>query len=177
MPYDDWEGWRLVCLSAEGAKTVSWLWLSPLRCFEDGIVWLWFLNKIGYIYLPNLSCYGSITAPYDDWEGQMFEHSESVACHQRVLKRFLAWLSPLQGWDSLIIFLATIENIYIYIYIYIIVRKEVPATPPPFLRHPPLDLACRLFLKSLCPLSSFLFHPLSRYFRQFPWHSPKSLLP
>lgn len=37
----------------------------------------------------------------------------------------------------------------------------------PFLRHPPPDWACPLF-KSFLPLPSFLFHTLSRYFRQFP---------
>ena len=37
---------------------------------------------------------------------------------------------------------------------------------------PPLHL-----LKSLCSLPSFLFHPLLRYFRQFPPTSRKSLLP
>ena len=46
-----------------------------------------------------------------------------------------------------------------------IVPKGVPA---PFLWHPPLDPACPPpFLKSLFPLL-FLFHPLLRYFRQFP---------
>ena len=51
-----------------------------------------------------------------------------------------------------------------------IVRKGVPA-PRFFLRHPHFEPACPLpltFLKSLFPLSSFLFHPLVRYFRQFP---------
>ena len=33
------------------------------------------------------------------------------------------------------------------------------------------------FLKALFPLSSFLFHPLLRYFRQFPPHSRNPLLP
>ena len=39
--------------------------------------------------------------------------------------------------------------------------------PPSLLRHPTLDPACPHFLKSLCPHSSVLFHPLLRYFRQF----------
>ena len=47
-----------------------------------------------------------------------------------------------------------------------IVRKGVPA--PLFLRHPPLDPTCPPFLKFLCRLYSFLFHPLLRYFRQPP---------
>ena len=43
-----------------------------------------------------------------------------------------------------------------------VVRKGVSANnPPPFLRHPTLDPACLPFL-------NFLFHPLLRYFRQFP---------
>ena len=56
-----------------------------------------------------------------------------------------------------------------------IVRKGVPVSP--FLRHPPFDLACLPFLKSLCPLPSVLPHPLLRYFRQFPPPSHKSLRP
>ena len=60
---------------------------------------------------------------------------------------------------------------------YNIVRKGLLA-PPPFLSHPPLDQACPL-LKSLCPLSSFLFHPVLRCFRQFPppsWQNPPVLI-
>ena len=48
---------------------------------------------------------------------------------------------------------------------------------PPFLRHQLLDPAGAPFLKSLFPLPSFLFHPLLRYFRQFPLPSCNSLLP
>ena len=50
------------------------------------------------------------------------------------------------------------------------VRGLQPPPPPPlsFLRHPPLDPACPPFLKSLCPLPSFLFHLLLRSFRQSP---------
>ena len=47
----------------------------------------------------------------------------------------------------------------------------------PFLRHPPLDPACTSFLKFLFPLNSFLFHPLLRYFRQFPPLSHNPILP
>ena len=43
-------------------------------------------------------------------------------------------------------------------------------TPWPSLPPPP-------FLKSLFPLSSFLFHPLLSYFRQFPQTSHNLLLP
>ena len=46
----------------------------------------------------------------------------------------------------------------------ILVLMGVPAP----LRHPPLDLVPPPFFKSLSPLSSFLFHPLLRYFRQTP---------
>ena len=58
-----------------------------------------------------------------------------------------------------------------------IVRKGVAAPPPLFKAHPPLDSACPLFLKSLFPFSSFLFHSLLRYFRQFPPLSRIPLLP
>ena len=62
----------------------------------------------------------------------------------------------------------------IYVWIYI-VRKGVPA--PPFLRHPSIDLACAPppIFKFLCPLPSFPFHPLLRYFRQFTPPSCKSV--
>ena len=46
----------------------------------------------------------------------------------------------------------------------LIVGKGVPA--PPFLRHAPFVPVCPPFSKSLCPIPYFLFHPLSRYFRQ-----------
>ena len=46
---------------------------------------------------------------------------------------------------------------------------------PPFLK--PLDLAYPSFLKSLFPLTSFLFHPLLRYFRKFLPPSRNPLLP
>ena len=46
--------------------------------------------------------------------------------------------------------------------------KKVFSGSPPFLRHPTLDPACPPFSKSFFPLPSFLFHPLLRYFRQFP---------
>ena len=54
-----------------------------------------------------------------------------------------------------------------------IVGKWVPA----LLRHPSLDPACSPFWKSLWPLHSFLFHPVLRYFRQFPTPLCKSFLP
>ena len=47
---------------------------------------------------------------------------------------------------------------------------------PPFLEHPSLDPACSPFLKSFFPLVSFLFHPLLRYFRQFPSPSRRQTL-
>ena len=50
----------------------------------------------------------------------------------------------------------------------LIVGKGVPAPPPPFLRHAPFVPVCPPFSKSLCPIPYFLFHPLSRYFRQSP---------
>ena len=55
-----------------------------------------------------------------------------------------------------------------------IVRKGVPAPPPPFLRHPPLDPARPLPL--LFPFTFVLFHSLLRYFRQFPSPSRNPLL-
>ena len=56
-----------------------------------------------------------------------------------------------------------------------IVREGVAA--PSFLKHPSLDPACPLFLKSLFPFPSFLFHPLLMYFGQFPTLSRIPLLP
>ena len=53
--------------------------------------------------------------------------------------------------------------------------RGFPATP--ILRHLPLDPACLLFLKSLFPFPSFLFHPHLRYFSQFPPPSRNPLLP
>ena len=50
---------------------------------------------------------------------------------------------------------------------------------PPFLTHLPLNPACPPphFLKFLFPLLAFLFHPILRYFRQFPPPLPNPLLP
>ena len=58
------------------------------------------------------------------------------------------------------------------------VHKGVPAPPPLFLRHPPLDPACLLpFLNFWFPLPSFLFHPLLRYFTKFSPPLRNPLLP
>ena len=70
-------------------------------------------------------------------------------------------------------------NMYLPMSVDCFLRREVYSTGfawpwqfPPFLRHPPLDPACLSppppFLKSLFPLSSFLFLSLFKYFRQFP---------
>ena len=48
---------------------------------------------------------------------------------------------------------------------YFLRRFQVPFS---FLRHPPLTQLAPPLLKTLFPLPSFLFHPLLRYFRQFP---------
>ena len=65
---------------------------------------------------------------------------------------------------------------YIAMVSWCIVCKGFPAplfkAPTPWPNLPPSP-----FLKSLCPLSSVLFHPLLRYFRQFSPSSHKSLLP
>ena len=61
--------------------------------------------------------------------------------------------------------LLVIKN-YISILLLTLVRKGAPV--PPFFRHPPLDPVFPPFLKSLFLLSSFLFHPVLRYFRQSP---------
>ena len=54
MVVGDWDKWWLeqsvsklqVCLSAEGAKSVSWPWLSPLRGWVS--LTMTFLDKFGY---------------------------------------------------------------------------------------------------------------------------------
>ena len=62
--------------------------------------------------------------------------------------------------------LLVIKN-YISILLLTIVRKGVPV-PPPFFQAPTPWPSIPPFLKSLFPLSSFLFHPVLRYFRQSP---------
>ena len=58
-----------------------------------------------------------------------------------------------------------------------IVCKGVPVPLLPFLRPPLYDPAYSPFLKSLFTLSSFLFHPLLRYFRQLTPPTCNPLLP
>ena len=88
-------------------------------------------------------------------------------------KILLKWPKiPFQYWK----FFFTINSFFLDVTRHI-VHKWVLA-PPFFLRHPPLDPACPLpFFKSLFPLPYFLFHPLLRYFRQFPPPSCNPLLP
>ena len=50
--------WLRVCLSAEGAKNVSWPWLSPLRRW--GSLTMALTGKFVYIWLTISSCCGSI---------------------------------------------------------------------------------------------------------------------
>ena len=64
-----------VCLSAEGAKDVSWPWLSPLRGWGSLTVSLTgkFVYMAHHFILLRLN-------PFDlrvDWEGWWFEHSVS----------------------------------------------------------------------------------------------------
>ena len=93
----DWEGWQFehslsqlrVCLSGEGAKNVSWPWLSPLCGW--GSLTLAFLRKFAYIWLKILSCYGSITVPQQIGRDDSLNtlcFSCSFAYQQMVLKTF-----------------------------------------------------------------------------------------
>ena len=75
------------------------------------------------------------------------------------------WISPPLKDESRIESCATYEVCW-SLFKCSIVCEKVPV--PPSLRHPPVDPACPPFLKSLFLLLSFLFHPLLRYFRQFP---------
>ena len=74
-----------VYLSAEGAKNVSWRWLSPL-------VWLWHLLVNLYIWLIISSCYGSIPLTLElirrDGGLNTLCHSSQFSCQLRVLKTF-----------------------------------------------------------------------------------------
>ena len=97
-----------VCLSVEGAKNVSWPWLSPFRGWDS--LWHFQVNLDIYIWLTILSCYGSIPLLHEDREGWWFEHSASW------LHVSWPWLSQFQGWDSL--------TIYTHTYIY----KSINAT-------------------------------------------------
>ena len=50
-----------------------------------------------------------------------------------------------------------------------IVLKGIPVpSPPPVFKAPTPWISLPSFFKFLYPLPSFLFHPLFRYFRQFP---------
>ena len=64
--------------------------------------------------------------------------------------------------------------LHVFPFIIDIIGKGIPARPP-FLRQSHLDPACPLFKIFVC-LLSFLFHPLLRYFRQFPPFSHNLLL-
>ena len=59
-----------------------------------------------------------------------------------------------------------------------VVCNGIPAPPPSLFKAPKpcLSLPPPLFLKSLFPLTPFLFHPILRYFRQFPPPSRNLLL-
>ena len=87
-----------VCLSAEGAKTVSWPWISPLR--EWGSLTMVSTGNLS-IWLTISYCYGSIPLALAligrDGGLSTLCHSCWFACQQRVLKTFpsLLWLSPL----------------------------------------------------------------------------------
>ena len=81
-----------VCLSAEGAKNVSWPWLSPPRGW--GSLTMAFIDK--FIYMAHHFILQQLN-PFDlriDREGWWFEHSFVIvyscrcACQQRVLKVF-----------------------------------------------------------------------------------------
>ena len=93
----------VVCLSAEGAKNISRLQLSPLQ--EWGSLTMALLGKFAYIWLNILFCYGSIPVPYGDWEGQWFEYSMSQLrfCLSTEGAKNVSWnwLFPLLRWGSL----------------------------------------------------------------------------
>ena len=111
VPYGDWEKWWFehsvsylqVGLSAEGAKNISWPWLTLLQGW--GSLTMTFLGRCKYIQLTISSCYSSIPVPYGEWEEWWFEHSVSqmrVALSAKGAKNVSwPWLSPLQGWGSL----------------------------------------------------------------------------
>ena len=94
----DREGWWFehsmsllrVWLSAEGAKSVSWPWLSPLRGW--GSLTMAFTGKFVYIWLTISSCYGSISLALEligrDGGLSTLCHCCGFACQQRVLKTF-----------------------------------------------------------------------------------------
>ena len=114
----DREGWWFehsasqlqACLSAEGAKNVSWPWLSFLRGL--GSLTMSLTGKFVYIWLTISSCCGSIPLTLDLGLGLIGRdgglstlcHSLGFACQQGVLKTFAGpgyWLSPLRGCGSL----------------------------------------------------------------------------
>ena len=76
-------------VSAEGAKNVSQLWLSPLRGW---VVWIWHSLVNLYIWLTIWSCYSSIplTLGLLERDGGLstLSHSCWFSCQQRVLKTF-----------------------------------------------------------------------------------------
>ena len=82
--------WLRVCLSAEGAKNVSWPWLSPLRRW--GSLTMALTGKFVYIWLTISSCCGSIPLTLGsigrDGGLSTLCHSCRFACKQRMLKTF-----------------------------------------------------------------------------------------
>ena len=95
--------WLRVCSSAEGAKDVSWPWLSPLRGWKS--LTMTFTGKFVYMthhfILLRLNPFGLGI----DREGWWFEHSVSWlrVCSSVESAKDVSWpwLSPLRGWDSL----------------------------------------------------------------------------
>ena len=82
--------WLQVCLSAEGAKNVSWPWRSPLRGW--GSLTMAVTGKSVYIWLAISSCSGSIplTLGLIGRDGGLSTlcHSCRFACQQWALKAF-----------------------------------------------------------------------------------------
>ena len=73
--FEHFVSWLQVCLSVEGAKNVSWPWLSPLRGW--GILTMAFTGK--FVYMANHFILLWLN-PFDlrvDREGWWFEHSVS----------------------------------------------------------------------------------------------------
>ena len=118
-----------VCLSAEGARNISWPWLSPL--WRWGSLTMAFTGNL-YIWLTISSCYGSIPLILGliGREGGLSTlcHNCGFACQQRVLKTF-----PGPGYicseDGVVWLWHWLVNLYIYIYIYIYIYTRHLALP------------------------------------------------
>ena len=85
-----YHSWYRVCLSAEGAKTFSWFWPSPLRGWST--LTMTFIGNFAHIYSSPLylaTAQSQCLMTIESYDGlNTLWHSYGFACQQRVLKMF-----------------------------------------------------------------------------------------